>query len=383
VTRLEGSEGSSYPGNAALGAVDDVELTERVARVDRRRARCGRRRTSTSRPVADVNVEPGEPVIGVRSFGADAALVARHVAAFVRGLQSPASRRCAKHFPGHGATDARLAPRAADGRRATRRRPAVPFRAAIEAGVQSIMTAHVRVAGLGDAPGDRQSRACSRLLREELGYEGVVIADALEMKAFSETVGVEEGAVRALQAGVDALIVGRDLGEDAVRAVQRALARRRGVSEERLAEAAGTRAARPAAWAGSARPADVDAAAGARPPGGRCRAEGDVVLDRPAESSSSPPRRTSPPGRRTHSLAGPLRRPDGERSPAAVLVVPRRAPPRWMRERVDAHPSAIVVEIGLPLWRPPLARGYVATVRRQPRRASRRLRSSCRAEVPA
>src|SRR5207237_5270991 len=90
-----------------------------------------------------------------------------------------------------------------------------PFRAAIAAGVQSIMTAHIRVPALGDEPATVNPRALS-LLREGLGYDGLVIADALEMKGLSETVGIEEGAVRALAAGVDALIVGRDLGESAV-----------------------------------------------------------------------------------------------------------------------------------------------------------------------
>src|SRR5262249_15932053 len=132
VTRLHAVKGSPYPGNAALGAVDDLELTERVA------ASIGAELAAVGvnldfAPVADVNVDPANPVIGVRSFGADAELVARHVAAYVTGLQSTGVAGCAKHFPGHGATDrdshlelATLAGDVADG--------LPPFRAAINAG---------------------------------------------------------------------------------------------------------------------------------------------------------------------------------------------------------------------------------------------------------
>ena len=103
MTRLEAANGSSYPGNAALGVVDDVELTERVA------ASIGAELAGAGvnldfAPVADVNTNPQNPVIGIRSFGADGELVARHVAAFVRGLQGAGVAACAKHFPGHGDT---------------------------------------------------------------------------------------------------------------------------------------------------------------------------------------------------------------------------------------------------------------------------------------
>ena len=111
VTRLEAATGSSYPGNGALGVVDDVELTERVAAaIGAELAEVGVNLDFA--PVADVNTNPQNPVIGIRSFGSDGDLVARHVAAFVRGLQSSGVAACAKHFPGHGDTARRLAPRA-------------------------------------------------------------------------------------------------------------------------------------------------------------------------------------------------------------------------------------------------------------------------------
>ena len=199
VTRLEVATGSSYPGNAALGAIDDVELTGRVAAsIGADLAEVGVNLNLA--PVADVNTNPLNPVIGIRSFGADGELVARHVAASVRGLQSAGVAACAKHFPGHGDTaqdshhelpvvesleDAALA----------------PFRAAAEAGVQSVMTAHIVVRSLGEAPATMSREILHDLLRVELGYDGLVITDALEMKAIAATVGVEEGAVRAIARG--------------------------------------------------------------------------------------------------------------------------------------------------------------------------------------
>ena len=188
---------------------------------------------------------PANPVIGSRAFGSDAALVARHVAAYVRGTQSRHVAACAKHFPGHGATeqDSHLELPTVTG---DVEDGLEPFRAAIAAGVQTIMTAHVRVPALDDAPATLSSRIVQGLLRRELGFDGLVLADALEMKAVSATVGVEESAVRALEAGVDALCVGHDLGEDDVVRVRAALVAR--VPEERLREAA-ARVARVSAWA--------------------------------------------------------------------------------------------------------------------------------------
>src|SRR5882672_3109876 len=138
VTRLEAGSGSSYPGNLALGAADDVELTERVA------ASIGAELAGVGvnldlAPVADVNTNPRNPVIGVRSFGSDPGLVARHVGAFVTGLQGRGVVACAKHFPGHGATEADShleLPTVRAGLDELRREELVPFRAAIAAGVR-------------------------------------------------------------------------------------------------------------------------------------------------------------------------------------------------------------------------------------------------------
>jgi beta-N-acetylhexosaminidase len=147
VTRLESRTGSTRPGNLALGAVDDPELTEAIAcELGQELAAAGI--TLNYAPDADVNSNADNPVIGVRSFGSDPALVARHTVAWVRGLQSTGVAACAKHFPGHGNTSVD-SHHAAPMIEATREElfgcELVPFRAAIEAGVQAIMSAHLFV----------------------------------------------------------------------------------------------------------------------------------------------------------------------------------------------------------------------------------------------
>ena len=161
VTRLEAERGSSYPGNRALGVVDDVGLTERVA------AALGGDLADVGvnldlAPVADLASDPASPIVGVRSFGADPEHVARHVGAFVRGLQCAGVAACAKHLPGHGGTalDSHVELPTVD-------KPAaellaedvLPFRAAIDAGVRAVMTGHLRVPALDVAPAVTVSRS--------------------------------------------------------------------------------------------------------------------------------------------------------------------------------------------------------------------------------
>jgi beta-N-acetylhexosaminidase len=352
VTRLHARRGSPSPGNAALGAVDDVELTERVAgSIGAALAAVGVNLDLA--PVADVNADPANPVIGVRSFGADAELVARHVAAFVRGVQAHRVAACAKHFPGHGATDRdshlelpTMAGDVADG--------LPPFAAAISAGVQSIMTAHIRVPVFGDEPATTNPKALA-LLRSTLGYDGLVISDACEMQAFAGTAGLVEGAVRALRAGVDTLIAGRDLDEGPIRELRAAIAAR--VPADRLAEAA-ARVRRVAGWTASPVTAPVDEDPGRDAARRALRAEGDVTLDGPAEIVELRAEPNIAAGEAAYSLADLVPSTAGGRMVLVVRDAHRHA---WMREQVDAHPEAIVVETGLPYWRPVRARGYLAT----------------------
>ncbi|MER6224529.1 glycoside hydrolase family 3 protein [Streptomyces sp900105755] len=245
VTRLEVRTGSSFPGNHALGAVDDPELTRQVAlELGRRLAACGV--NFSWAPVADVNSNSANPVIGVRSFGADQDLVARHTAAYVTGLQASGVAACTKHFPGHGdtAVDSHLAmPRIDASAEVLGARELVPFRAAIAAGSRAVMSAHILVPALDPArPGTLSHRVLTELLRGELGYDGLIVTDGIEMQAIAATYGIEHGTVLALAAGADAICVGGGLSdEETVRRLRDALvaAVRSGeLPEERLADAA-------------------------------------------------------------------------------------------------------------------------------------------------
>jgi beta-N-acetylhexosaminidase len=244
VTRLEVGTGSSFPGNRALGVVDDVALTERVGRqIGRMLAEADI--TLNYAPSADVNANPANPVIGVRSFGPTAELVSRHTVAYVNGVQGAGVAACAKHFPGHGdtVTDSHLAlPTVHVSREVLFERDLPPFSAAIGAGVRAIMSGHLLVPALDPSvPATLSRTVMTELLRGELGFDGMLVTDAIEMRAVAAMFSQGEIAVRALNAGVDAICVGlsteRSLHEirDAVVAAVRAGE----LPEERLAEAAG------------------------------------------------------------------------------------------------------------------------------------------------
>ena len=366
VTRLEAREGSSYPGSWALGVVDDVELTRDVhAAIGSELAAAGVNLDFA--PVADVNSNPDNPVIGIRSFGADKELVSRHVAAAVEGLQRAGVAACAKHFPGHGDTsqDSHLELPVADAPELA------PFAAAIESGVHSVMTAHVVFASVDDVPATLSRPLLTGVLRGELGFDGVVFTDALAMRAVSETVGVEEAAVRSLAAGADALLLGHDPDPDWLDRIDSAVleAVRAGrLSEERLAEAA-ERVARLGVWATGAGAAAVDGAIGAEAARRALLVEGDVALSGPAlvvELLAEPSIAAGP---AQHGLAdflpgatvASLENAAVARGRPLVLVLRDAHRHAWQREAVESLPGAMVVETGLPLWRPANAAGFVAT----------------------
>jgi beta-N-acetylhexosaminidase len=265
VTRLEFREGSSYPGNFALGHVDDVELTEAVGRaIGRDLAELGI--GFDYAPCADVNANPDNPVIGVRSFGSESELVARHTAAYIRGLQSQGVIGCAKHFPGHGDTagDSHLGLPLIEYDEATELLHLAPFRSAVEAGARSIMTAHVIVPRHDrELPATMSRPILTGLLRERLGFQGLIVTDGIDMGAISGRYGVAEGAVRAVSAGVDALLWGGShCDEESYLHLRDALvwAMREGrLSPERLNEAA-ERCRAAARWSTRARAAAAAAA---------------------------------------------------------------------------------------------------------------------------
>jgi beta-N-acetylhexosaminidase len=254
VTRFESRHGSSRPGNLGLGAIDDPALTEAVARdlgLDLAHAGI----TLDYAPDTDVNSNPDNPVIGVRAFGADPDLVSRHSTAFIRGLQDVGVAACAKHFPGHGdtAVDSHHAvPVIARSRAQLEQCELVPFRAAIAAGVQSVMTGHLLVPAYdGALPATLSRLVLTDLLRDELGFDGLVVTDGIEMQGVRRTYGLAGATVRALAAGADAICVGGDHADERTAATLRdaivAAVRSGELPEKRLREAA-ERVRRLATW---------------------------------------------------------------------------------------------------------------------------------------
>ncbi|MCA2189359.1 glycoside hydrolase family 3 protein [Nonomuraea cavernae] len=391
VTRLEVATGSSRPGGHALGVVDDVALTEALARdLGDELAAAGI--TIDFAPSADVNSNPDNPVIGLRAFGADPALVARHTRAFVRGLQSAGVAACAKHFPGHGDTSV-------DSHHGV---PVVstggiedalhPFREAIREGVRAIMTGHLLVpaydAGL---PATLSPKVLTGLLREELGFDGVIVTDGIEMAAVSGRHGIGGASARAIAAGADAVCVGGErAGETTAAEVRDAIAAAvtQGLlPEERLADAA-RRVRELAAWTtssgGSGGPGGVAARDGRLGLAAARRAirvtrrstaavlpfagpaqvielapEMNLAIDRRTPWGVGEPLRRLLPGTRVARLTAgqatgaEIERLIGEAAGRPLAIAVRDAHRhRWqteaLRHLLSARPDAVVVEMGLP-----------------------------------
>ncbi len=231
-----GAPATLLPGAMALGAgghVPDVRAAARVAGAEL--AALGIRQDYA--PDADVNVDPANPVIGIRSFGANPKAVARLVAAQVEGYQAAGVAATAKHFPGHGDTsvDSHVGlPTITHSRKEWERLDAPPFRAAIAAGIDSVMTAHLLFPALdpADDPATLSRPIITGVLREELGYDGVVITDSLGMQGVREKYGDARVPVLALKAGVDQLLTPPDLPA-AWNSVRTAV-RKGEISEDRL-----------------------------------------------------------------------------------------------------------------------------------------------------
>ena len=230
VVRRLGRGSTIFPGSMALGATGSEALAHDVALATGRELRALGINLNLA-PVLDISNNPDNPVIGVRSFGEDPAQVARFGVAAVRGLQGAGVLTSVKHFPGHGDTAVdshQTLPNIPHTLRRLDDVELVPFRAALAAGADSVMIAHValpQLMGSAALPATVSPAIVRGLLRERLGFDGVVISDCLEMRAVTETVGTERGAVMALQAGIDLLLVShrydRQLGS--LRALQAAL----------------------------------------------------------------------------------------------------------------------------------------------------------------
>jgi len=258
VTRLHAVEGSPVLGAAALGALDDLELTERTgAAVGDELRRHGI--DLCLAPVADLNTNAANPVIGTRSFGTDPHRAAAHVAAWVRGVQAAGVAACVKHYPGHGDTadDSHLALPVVEVDGATlNERELVPFAAAVAAGCRSVMTSHIVVPAIDPERPATFSPSLLALLRERLGFDGAVVSDALDMAGASgPTRGIPEAAVLALAAGVDLLCLGPETDPALVEGVREAILR--AVTDGRLTEERLLEAAARAATVGRHAPAET------------------------------------------------------------------------------------------------------------------------------
>ncbi len=210
VARID-RDAAVVPGNMALGAAGKPEYAYEAARISGVELRQMGINLNFA-PCVDVNNNPANPVVGVRSYGEDPELVAALGAAAVQGFQEAGVSACAKHFPGHGDTAAdshHELPLVPHNRERLKQVELPPFRRAIAAGVDAVMTAHVRFPAWepGGVAATLSPAILSGLLREELGYDGVVVTDCLEMNAISQTVGVGRGAVLAIAAGADMVLV--------------------------------------------------------------------------------------------------------------------------------------------------------------------------------
>ena len=200
------------PSNMALGAARNLELTQRAA------ASLGHDLwllgfNMNLAPVLDVNSNPANPVIGIRSFGEDPNLVGSQGGAYVEGLQSADVSAVAKHFPGHGDTgsDSHYAmPSLPHDSARLLSVELVPFQQAIDSNLDAVMTAHIAlpaVEGVRGVPATVSHRVLTGLLRETLGFDGIIITDGLEMKGIVDAYGSGNAAVRAIQSGADMVLI--------------------------------------------------------------------------------------------------------------------------------------------------------------------------------
>ena len=210
--------GTSFPPTMAFGAIGDERFAREYGRITALEAKAVGLHLNFA-PVLDVNSNPENPVINTRSFGEDPETVARLGVAFIQGSHEGGVLTTAKHFPGHGDTqtdshvDLPVVPADLDRLNSLE---LVPFRKAVDQGVDAVMTAHVVVSGvqgLEAAPATLDARFMTDLLRDDMGFEGLLFTDALVMGALSDRYGSAEVAVMALEAGSDVLLMPTDVTE--------------------------------------------------------------------------------------------------------------------------------------------------------------------------
>ena len=210
VSRI-GTIGVATPCPMAVGATGNPENARRLGQiVGEQLLACGIQMGLG--PVLDVNCNPDNPVIGNRSYGTDPATVTAFGIAYLQGLQSTGILACAKHFPGHGdtAVDSHLAlPCINKPEAELRKTELAPFAAAVRAGVQAVMTAHIVVPSLDPegVPATVSRPVLTQLLRKEMGFQGLILSDGMEMRAVLDLYGIEEACRLALNAGCDMALV--------------------------------------------------------------------------------------------------------------------------------------------------------------------------------
>jgi beta-N-acetylhexosaminidase len=236
-TAMRLDEGTSFPTAMALAAAGDPKDAYTMGKITALEARAVGIQWIYA-PDADVNNNPGNPIINTRSFGEDPARVAEFVTAFVKGVQENGGLATAKHFPGHGdtAADSHIdLPVIHADRERLEHLELVPFRAAIAAGAGSVMTAHLSIPALepdSNTPATLSHNILTGLLRNELGFEGLIVTDAMDMGGITVRFAPGEAAVRAVVAGADALLM-PPVPDAAFEALQAAVKSGR-ISNERL-----------------------------------------------------------------------------------------------------------------------------------------------------
>lgn len=226
-----------FPPVMALGAAGSEELAYEMGKITAVEARAvGIHMTYA--PVVDVNNNPNNPIINVRSFGEDPKEVGRLASAFIRGCQNNGLIATAKHFPGHGDTDLdshSVLPVIKANRERLDRIELLPFKQAVAAGVMAVMTAHLRLPALDDTPdlpATLSRPILTDLLQHELGFSGLIVTDAMEMGGITSLYSDEEAALKAIQAGADMVLLPprpRDVLKSLVAAV-----RQEKISEKRI-----------------------------------------------------------------------------------------------------------------------------------------------------
>jgi beta-N-acetylhexosaminidase len=240
VARLRGAPFTSLPPMREIGQSGDEALAERAGRVLAFELKAVGFDWDFA-PVLDVDTNPKNPVIGDRSFHREASVVSKMGIALARGLEAGGVASCGKHFPGHGDTaqdSHHELPRLPHSMERLRSVELPPFRAYAEAKLASIMTAHVIFDALEkDVPATMSARVLEGVLRKELGFEGVIVSDDLEMKAIADNYSVPEAAVQGVLAGVDLFLVCHhaDVQRAAIDAVEAAVRSGR-IPEARITE---------------------------------------------------------------------------------------------------------------------------------------------------